>query len=235
MSVYLLCFFGAASGGSALWGYLAKHVGIRETLLVSAAVLLAGSVTAWLAPLVTGEELNLHPSGHWPEPPEASPIPRGHGPILVTVEYEIPLDVTADFRKAMEEIRALRFQNGVLRWGLFVDIADPGKYREVYLEESWGAHLRQHERVSSYEQEVATRAYCFHRGKEMPLVFHHAYCDAFFPDARFDAARDPFADRPVTAEGVPVWFMDDSSLDGVHEQDMYTIDHPHDGSYTPQA
>ena len=59
MSVYLLTFFGAASSGSLFWGYLARGLGIRQCLLASAGLLLVGTVTAWLAPLRTGETFAL--------------------------------------------------------------------------------------------------------------------------------------------------------------------------------
>lgn len=205
MSVYLLVYFGAASWGSLFWGYLARGLGLRQTLMLSAALLLTGTVTAWLAPLRTGENFDHEPSHHWPDPEVNVEVPLNHGPILVTVEYEIDGDDASAFLEAMEKIRRIRLRNGVLQWGLYLDLANPRQYREVYLEENWAAHLRQHERVSNYEAEVAQHAYKYHRGQTMPEVYHYGYCDQSFPGK---ACEGPVEAFPTNSSGVPLWFLD---------------------------
>lgn len=208
MSVYLLCFFGAASLGSGVWGALAEHVGLRGTLVVAAGTLLLSSLSSFLMPLRSGESQALEPSHAWPDPDTALDVPLRHGPVLVTVEYDIAPEDAPAFREAVEKLRAFRYQNGVLQWGIFVDIAEPTKYREIYLEDSWGAHLRHHDRVTAHETELAQEAYKFHQGPEMPPVIHYAYCDDNFPS-------DSAAPRPIprsyqtTSRGIPLWFVDD--------------------------
>lgn len=209
MSVYLLCFFSAASSGSFLWGVVAGHLGVVEALRIASVCLLIGSVSAGIWPLASSEQQNLEPSGAWPHPEVTLEPPIEHGPILVVVEYDIAPEEAPEFRQAAERLRAFRYQNGVLEWGLFVDIADPGRYREVYLEESWGAHLRQHQRVTAYETEVASKVYAFHRGPNMPEVFHYAYCDQRFPPESSRPQPPPVRPYPATARGVPLWFADD--------------------------
>lgn len=207
MSVYLLTFFGAATVGSLCWGYLGRGLGVRQVLMVSGVLLLIGTVTAWLAPLRTGETFDHEPSHHWPDPDVKVEVPLNHGPILVTVEYKVATQDSANFIQAMEKIRRIRYRNGVLRWGLYMDLADPTQFREVYLEESWAAHLRSHERVTAYEFEVAQHAYNYHRGEEMPLVFHYGYCDEAWPGRSCDG---PASDMlfPTNQSGVPLWFLD---------------------------
>jgi len=207
MSVYLLAFFGAASFGSLFWGYLASGLGVRPCLMLSAGMLFVSSITTWLAPLQTGEHFGNQASRYWEDPHTAGDVPLEHGPVMVTVEYDIALENAADFRAAMEKIRRVRMRNGVLRWGLFVDLARPTLYREVYLEESWGSHLRQHERVTTYEVAVAQEAYRFHRGDASPEVFHYAYCDDSFPTQQYE--RSAFSCR-TTPNGVPMWFLDEN-------------------------
>ena len=200
MSVYLLAFFGAASFGSLVWGYLATHVGLRQSLLLSASFLLVSSCLTWLAPVETGEKFDLNAFNYWPHPDTHGEVPAGQGPVLVTVEYHVALEDTPFFRAAIMKLRRIRYRNGVLRWGLFVDLSDPTLYREVYLEESWGAHLRHHERVTGYEMEVAQEAYRFHRGKSKPSVFHYGYCDDAFPNQAFE--------YPGQKNVIPSWFLD---------------------------
>jgi MFS family permease len=206
MSVYLLCFFGAACLGSALWGLVAQYFGVREALGMASLTLVATSLSGFWSPLRSGESYNLEPSRAWPEPDVAVGPPHEHGPVLVTVEYQIDPKDAAAFRRAAESLRAFRYQNGALQWGIFVDIADPTKYREVYMEEDWGSHLRQHDRVTAYETEVASGVYAFHRGEGMPPVVHFAYCGRGFPTG---TERPVPRAYPTTSRGVPLWFVDD--------------------------
>ena len=130
---------------------------------------------------------------------------------MVTVEYEIDEDDAAAFREALEKLRIFRYQNGVVQWDFFVDMADPRKYREVYFEESWGAHLRHHERVTSFETKVATDVYNYHRAEGMPSVFHYAACDESFPLSQGEDPRVPSRPRQYETDsrGVPLWFVDE--------------------------
>ncbi len=172
LSVYLLCYFAAASSGSAVWGKLATSQGVRSSLLWAGVGLGAACLSSLWFPVRSGEGLDLTPSRHWPDPDLKMHIEPEQGPVLVTVEYKVRLDQAEEFREAMQALKEQRMQHGVLRWGLFVDIEDPELYREVYLEENWEAHLRQHDRVTSYEKELGDRAYAYHMGDEMPRVQH---------------------------------------------------------------
>jgi len=172
MSVYLLCYFAAAASGSASWGRLAQYYGLRNGMIWAGTLLLLSCLSSLWCPVSSGEDLKLHPSHHWPDPQVKLPIEPDQGPVLVTVEYRIEENQGAEFRSRMQAVKQQRLQNGVLRWGLFQDIEEPAHYREVYLEESWEAHLRQHERVTAHEQEVAEYAYSLHQGPDLPKVTH---------------------------------------------------------------
>ena len=206
MSVYLLVFAGAASLGGLFWGTMAREMGLRNCLMLSGALLLLGSITAWLAPLHTGEGYDHEPSHHWEDPEINVEVPMQHGPILVTVEYNVAPEHAREFVDAMEKIRRIRLRNGVLTWGIYQDLANPSQFREVYLEENWASHLRQHERVSAYEAEVAAHAYKFHRGERLPLVYHYGYCDERFPAKNPNDSLEGL--YPTDASNVPLWFLD---------------------------
>jgi MFS family permease len=211
MSIYLLFFFGAASSGSAWWGFLAKWQGLREAFILAGGLLLLTSLSRFLAPLSSAHEHNLEPSGAWEPPDINTAVPLEHGPIMVTVEYEVDEKDAPAFREALEKLRIFRYQNGVVQWGFFVDMAEPRQYREVYFEESWGAHLRHHERVTSFETEVAKNVYSFHRGEGMPKVFHYAACNSAFPfQSGEESETRPRPRRYETdSRGVPLWFIDE--------------------------
>ena len=222
MSIYLLFFFGAASVGSAFWGFLAKWIELREVFMVAGGVLMFTSLSRYYAPLNSAEKHNLTPSGAWPDPEVASNVPLDHGPIMVKVEYIIDEEDAKAFREALEQLRMFRYQNGVLQWGIFLDIADPRKYREIYFEDSWGSHLRHHGRVTAFETEVAAKVYAFHKGEGMPPVFHYSICNQDFPTDGGEIG--PVNLRPrryaTDSRGVPLWFLDDFQDAGATDSDQ---------------
>jgi hypothetical protein len=72
----------------------------------------------------------------------------------------------------MREVRLERLRDGALRWELFHDSADPSRYVETFLVESWVEHLRQHERVTLADREAEARARALHRGPTPVAVSH---------------------------------------------------------------
>ena len=61
---------------------------------------------------------------------------------------------------------------GRLAWGLFQDAAQPERYLESFLEDSWLDHLRHHERVTQSDRALQDRVWAFHRGASPPAVRH---------------------------------------------------------------
>jgi len=174
LAVYLLVFFGGSAVGSALWGTVALHSGIPAALLYAAMGLAAGlavSVRYRLGEL--GAELT--PSLHWPEPAVFFDPPPDRGPVLVTVEYRIDPLQSRDFVREMHVLRTVRLRDGATDWWLFSDAADPARFLECFLVESWVEHLRQHERVTKADIPVQERVRDFHIGAEPPRVSHLLY------------------------------------------------------------
>ena len=64
------------------------------------------------------------------------------------VEYFIESERAHEFAKAMDDVRRERLRDGAMRWGLFTDSANPNRFVETFLLESWVEHMRQHERVT---------------------------------------------------------------------------------------
>jgi quinol monooxygenase YgiN len=46
----------------------------------------------------------------------------------------------------MRRVERTRRRTGAYQWNLFRDLADPDRFLETYLVESWAEHLRQHRR-----------------------------------------------------------------------------------------
>jgi predicted MFS family arabinose efflux permease len=172
MAVYLLVFTGGLSVGSAVWGFVAARVGVAAALLFAAVGLFIGLVATWRYRLVDEENLSLAPSMHWPEPIVLIEPQLEEGPAITSIEYRVDSKNADEFLLAMKEMRRIRQRDGAIRWNLLRDSADPQRYIEIFVTESWGEHLRQHERVTAEDREIERRAWAFHLGTEPPKVTH---------------------------------------------------------------
>jgi MFS family permease len=173
LSVFVTVFFGAMSGGSLVWGQVANAFDIPTALLAAAAgaVVLIPVSLRWR--LQQGEGLDLSPSMHWPTPAVADDVTDDQGPVMVTIEYRIDPEHGDRFTALLHELAASRRQTGAFAWGLFRDAAEPGRYLEYFMVESWLAHLRQHERVTTADRHVQDSARPFHIGENEPVVTHY--------------------------------------------------------------
>jgi len=172
LALYLLVFFGGMAGGSAVWGAVATHAGLRAALVLAGSGTLLGIPATARFRLPRGETPNLAPSRHWPAPVVAAEPEGDRGPVLITVEYRIDPARAEDFARAMRDVRRIRLRDGAFRWDLLSDPGDPGRYVESFLVESWIEHMRQHERITVADREVEERARCYHLGPAPPAVSH---------------------------------------------------------------
>jgi MFS family permease len=172
LALYLLVFQGGTAVGSILWGAVAERVGIPAALSFAALGLIVGLAVLTRYRLAEAEKLDLTPSLHWPEPHVVVEPQPEHGPVLVMVEYLIEAERSDGFAKAMRELRRQRLRDGAMRWGLFIDSANPNRYVETFLVESWVEHLRQHERVTRADRQAEAVVRAFHVAPTSPKVSH---------------------------------------------------------------
>ena len=172
LSVYQLIFQGGTAIGSAFFGMVAEWVGTPAALGLAALGLFLGLTSALRWRLRTGEQLDLTPSAHWPEPAVAIEPDPEEGPVLVTIEYRIDPIRAQEFVRVMDSLGRSRRRSGATRWGVFHDAADPGRYLEAFIVGSWVEHLRQHERVSVAEKELQERVHSFLVSDAPPVVSH---------------------------------------------------------------
>ncbi len=172
LGIYLLILMGGLAVGSAAWGAIASRAGITNSLTYAALGLIAGLAASARYRLVGDEDLNLTPSKHLPEPVVAVEPSLEQGPVLVQVEYRIDPERVRGFRLAMRDLRRIRRRDGAIRWSLFRDPAEPGRFIESFVVESWAEHLRQHARATESDREIAERVRSFHIGGDRPVVTH---------------------------------------------------------------
>ena len=172
VGLYMLAFFGGLACGSALWGWVAGRVGVSAALLIAAAGLVAGLATGFRFKLGRGGSLNLTPSAHWPEPLVQVEPEVQTGPVLVTIEYLINPEDAPAFTEVARALGETKRRDGAFYWNLFRDTADPGRFVEVLIVDSWGEHRRQHGRLTQADREVEERVLSFHLGGSPPKISH---------------------------------------------------------------
>jgi MFS family permease len=172
MAVYLLVFMGGLAAGSAVWGFVAARFGVSAALIIAAIGLVVGPLVTWRFRLVDNTNSSLTPSMHWPEPVMMIDTEASEGPAITLVEFRIDPNTAPDFLQAMKEMKRIRQRDGAIRWNLLRDTADPQRYIESFVTESWADHLRQHERVTAENVEVEQRAQAFHLGPGPPKTTH---------------------------------------------------------------
>jgi quinol monooxygenase YgiN len=112
----------------------------------------------------------LAPAQDWQAPELAIPIEPEQGSVMVTIESRVLVSTVDAFVALMSESRRHRLRNGALSWELFRDSADPERFVEWYLDESWVAHLRQHERLTQADLELRAKKHALHEGDSLPRV-----------------------------------------------------------------
>ncbi|HEX4023512.1 MAG TPA: MFS transporter [Steroidobacteraceae bacterium] len=149
LAMFAAVMYGALTVGSLIWGQVAKMVGLPAAQIIAAGGALLVIPLTWRWKLQTGAAIDLTPSMHWPTPVVAGPLENDRGPVLVTVEYRLAAGQDRGrFVSLLERLGHERGRDGAYAWGLFEDTAEPRRFLETFLLESWLEHLRQHSRVT---------------------------------------------------------------------------------------
>ncbi len=170
MAMYQMALMGGSALGAALWGQVATLTDLRSSLVMAA---VTGTLILWLTrgrslgdP--TGEDHTPTPPGL---PPEASwPVSPDDGPVLVTIEYRIDPARADAFREVMRETRRRRLAQGALSWELFRDAADPARFIEYVVDESWLEQRRRFDRITAVDAALRQKRLSFHVGDAPPVV-----------------------------------------------------------------
>jgi MFS family permease len=161
LAIYVTAFSGAMAAGSAVWGQLASVIGLQATHFIAAACAVVAIPMMRRWKLQASGGIDLAPSMHWPAPALTGSIEGDAGPVLVTVEYEVPPGNRDPFLEALERLSAERRRDGAYAWGVFEDTSRRGRFVETFLVESWLEHLRQHERVTKADHATEERVHSF--------------------------------------------------------------------------
>jgi hypothetical protein len=173
MGFYLLTIQGGTALGAALWGVLATGTDVRVALLAAAGVLALGTLTSLRFKLTRGQRLDLSAAPYTSEPTLVLEPRPEQGPVLVTLEYHVPEENAEEFAERMRKVGRVRRRTGARRWGLWRDPADPMRFLETFLVESWEEHLRQHQRVTATDRRVEDEARELADDVSAPVATHY--------------------------------------------------------------
>ncbi|MEK9775879.1 MAG: MFS transporter [Quisquiliibacterium sp.] len=170
MSVYQMALMGGSALGAALWGQVATLTSVNAALVIAA---VSGVGGLWLTrnrQLEHSQVEDLTPAQQLKAPVAGWALDPSDGPVLTTIEYRIDPERANEFREVMEHTRRRRLSRGALSWELFRDTADPGRFIEYMLDESWNEHLRRFERMTTFDEQLRDRRLEFHIGEEPPRI-----------------------------------------------------------------
>lgn len=168
MSIYQMAIMGATALGAAVWGQVATLSSVHLSLALAA--LTGVAAMALVQRLVTDRHMeeDLSPSRAFTAP--VAPLPPEAGRVVITIEYFIDPARATEFRALMQESRRSRLRQGALSWQLQHDIADPARYVEQIVDESWTEHLRRFDRVTASDVALRERKLAFHTRDTPPVV-----------------------------------------------------------------
>jgi len=153
LAVYLFVFQGSVALGSTLWGYIALHRGVHETLVFAAVGTGACLSLQFMFRLPTVPK-DLSTWNHWVKPTTFVEPAPGRGPVLVTVKYVIDPSKASQFLHQIHKYQRVRRRDGATSWGVFVDTEAPDTYLECFKVDSWAEHERQHDRFTVADREI---------------------------------------------------------------------------------
>ena len=171
MSIFQMSIMGATALGAAVWGQVATVTSVHLSLALAA--LTGVMAMALVQRLVTDRHMeeDLSPSQAFKAPVTTTPPQAGR--VVVTIEYTIDPARAAEFRTLMQESRRSRLRQGALSCDLLHDLADPARYVEQIVDESWTEHLRRFDRVTASDVALRERKLAFHRGESPPAVVRY--------------------------------------------------------------
>jgi MFS family permease len=156
LAVFILVFQGSFALGSAVWGAVAQREGVGIALASAGIGTIATTVLVLFAKLPDAPT-DLSPWNHWRMPVVVREDAFEQGPVLVTIEYSVIPERTAEFVDAIHQYARIRRRDGACSWGVFRDTEVADRYLEIMLVHSWAEHLRQHERLTRADTELECR------------------------------------------------------------------------------
>jgi hypothetical protein len=160
IAIYLMVFLGSQAVASPIWGLITQHLGLQVAVLAAALLVGVSAALGLVLKVPENQHLDRSPMAYWgPATVALEPEPDA-GPIVVSIEYDVPADQEADFLSAMEAMRRSRLRSGASRWELYRVGESPDLFVEQFQVPTWREHQRQHDgRLTAEDQAIEDAAF----------------------------------------------------------------------------
>lgn len=181
MSIYQMALMGGAAAGSLLWGQMAAWLDVKGAVIAAACFGVGVLFFTRRLSVEGGADIDFSPVSVRTAPEPSQDIGADEGPVMVTLEYQIDPARSAEFAEVMQRTRRARLRQGALSWGLFRDVAEPGRYVEYFVDENWVEHQRRLERFTAFDAELREQRMAFHLGPDLPVLRRYVADDLAAP------------------------------------------------------
>ncbi len=162
VAMHTISALGSLALGSALWGAVSDLIGLPFALSAAAVAMMSGLLLAKPFPLRMGDMQDVTQAIPGDELLFITnePAPEA-GPVAVEIAYRIDVAKNAEFLEAISHLRAPRRRDGATFWRAYSDLADPSRFVERFIVNSWAGYLHQRARTTLADQELEAqvRAY----------------------------------------------------------------------------
>lgn len=170
MSIFQMSLMGGSAIGAAVWGLLTTYTNVTVSVI-------CGSVFGMIAIYLTkhlklegGTEEDMTPVCPLEQPVPDRDIDPTTGPVLISVEYEIPAKNIVAFKAVMQLSRDARLRQGAMSWSLFEDAEKVGMMVENFAFETWADYLRRFDRFTTNDLVLQEERYQYHEGAKYPKI-----------------------------------------------------------------
>jgi MFS family permease len=157
LATYQTISFAGIALGSWWWGELAHAQGLREALTVAGLSSLVSLVAARWLPIAVERVGSLDPRARVALTPPSVDIHPASGPIVVVIEYRVPMPNAVGFVAVINEIGRIRRRDGARAWSIGQDIDEPERWIERFESPTWIDYLRWRTRPTESDQAVRAR------------------------------------------------------------------------------
>jgi MFS family permease len=171
ISIYSAFTNGGIAAGSWLWGVVAEHYSTIWALAGSAGALVLVALAGFLFPVHERREVDLDPLGEFKTPEITPDLKHRSGPIVVKIDYRIPLDNVDAFLNLMARRRQVQRRVGARNWSLLRDLQEPAHWTETFRTPTWADYLRLNHRLTAEDKELEERLRELHT-RDVPPHLH---------------------------------------------------------------
>ncbi|MCX7050835.1 MAG: MFS transporter, partial [Proteobacteria bacterium] len=157
LAMYQTFAFAGMAAGAWIAGHLATDLGVRPALALAGLAALSTFVVARWLPVSVARLGSLDPHVVTDVQPPAVEMDDSTGPVVVMLEYRVPVSNAQAFAAEVNELGRIRRRDGARAWSVSQDIDDPLLWVERFESPTWADYLRRHTRPTFADQAVRQR------------------------------------------------------------------------------